>query len=141
MKGSGPRLKIKTLQQQDETLRKIEYQAARHDKKRAKRKTEADLMMECILTDLVSKKGGYWLAEFAFYPGRKFRFDYAVHGSLIGIEIEGAVWTSGRHTRGAGYVADMEKYNLAALQGWRVFRFTPSQVLRGTAAATLRLVL
>ncbi|UQO04943.1 hypothetical protein L0Z13_11335 [Burkholderia multivorans] len=43
-------------------------------------------------------------------------------------EIEGGVWTGGRHTRGAGFESDAHKYNLAALDGWRVFRFTGAMV-------------
>ena len=46
------------------------------------------------------------------------------------MEIEGGVWSGGRHTRGIGFVKDMEKYNAAASLGWRVFRFTPQQVRR-----------
>ena len=59
----------------------------------------------------------------------------------VGIEIEGGAWTQGRHTRGKGFIADMEKYNHAALLGWRVLRFTPQQVLDGTAIAFIKKVL
>jgi hypothetical protein len=44
------------------------------------------------------------------------------------IEIEGAVWTGGRHTRGAGYIKDCEKYNEAAFNGWAVIRLTGSDI-------------
>ena len=30
---------------------------------------------------------------------------------------------AGRHTWGAGFLADMEKYNTATMQGYRVLRF------------------
>jgi hypothetical protein len=46
----------------------------------------------------------------------------------VAIEIEGGVWTGGRHTRGSGFVADCEKYNAAAMAGWTVFRLTAEQV-------------
>lgn len=67
--------------------------------------------------------------EFKFLNNRKFRFDFACLDKKIAIEIEGATWTKGRHTRGAGYSNDCEKYNLAQLNGWQVFRFT-SDMLR-----------
>lgn len=59
----------------------------------------------------------------------------------IAIEIEGGAWTRGRHTRGAGFIRDMEKYNHAALLGWRVLRFTPQDVLTGKAIAFIKRVL
>ena len=48
----------------------------------------------------------------------------------MAMEVEGGVWTGGRHTRGSGFCSDMEKYNTATEMGWRVFRFTPQQVRR-----------
>lgn len=66
--------------------------------------------------------------EFKFMDKRKFRFDFAWIDEKLAVEIEGGVWIQGRHTRGSGYVKDMEKYNLAAEAGWRVLRFTPQQI-------------
>ena len=43
------------------------------------------------------------------------------------------MWTNGRHTRGAGFLKDMEKYNEAALRGWHLLRVTPDMVQDGTA--------
>ena len=75
--------------------------------------------------------------EHRFAPPRRWRFDLAFPDRKLAIEIEGGAFTRGRHTRGAGFVKDMEKYNAAVLLGWRVLRFTPDQVLDGTARATL----
>lgn len=72
-------------------------------------------------------------AEWIFYPKRRWRFDYAWLKPKIAVEIEGAVWVQGRHTRGSGFVKDMEKYNAAGSIGWRVFRFTPKQLKTGEA--------
>jgi very-short-patch-repair endonuclease len=66
--------------------------------------------------------------HFALNYGRKWRFDYAILDHKIAIEIEGGVWIGGRHTRGSGFVKDMEKYNKAAVIGWRVLRFTPQEI-------------
>jgi very-short-patch-repair endonuclease len=65
------------------------------------------------------------VAEFRFHPDRKWRADFAIPSAKILIEIDGGVWSGGRHTRGAGFVGDMEKLNAAAVLGYRVLRFQP----------------
>lgn len=72
-------------------------------------------------------------SEFKFCEDRRWRFDFCFPEEMVGVEIEGAVWTSGRHTRGSGYVKDMEKYNTAALLGYRVLRFSTEMVNSGIA--------
>ena len=106
--------------------------------------TEADILMWLHLKEL--RREFVQTREFRFCPPRKWRFDYAVYrlsklSQRIGIEIEGGSFTQGRHTRGVGFINDMEKYNYAALLGWRVLRFTPQQVLKGEAIAFIRKVL
>ena len=77
-------------------------------------------------------------AEYKFLDKRRFRFDFAWPERMIAIEIEGGIWITGRHTRGAGYSRDMEKYNLAGLHGWGVYRFTPQDVYKGVALAFIK---
>jgi len=60
--------------------------------------------------------------ELVFHPKRKWRFDYAWPDQKVALEIEGGVYTRGRHTRGKGYENDMRKYNAALLLGWKVLR-------------------
>ncbi len=79
--------------------------------------------------------------EYRFHPTRKWRFDAAIPALKIAIEIEGGVWTNGRHTRGSGAIADMEKYNEAAKLGWFVYRFHSNAVKNGNAVQFLRGVL
>lgn len=67
--------------------------------------------------------------EYRFDKVRKWRFDYANEEKKLAIECEGGVWTGGRHTRGKGYMGDMEKYNAASLQGWTLIRRTPDQLI------------
>lgn len=64
------------------------------------------------------------MKEHRFHPERKWRFDYAIPDLKIAVEVDGAVWTGGRHNRAAGYIADMEKLNTAASMDWLVLRFT-----------------
>lgn len=65
--------------------------------------------------------------ELQFHPGRKWRFDYAFPSRKIAIEIDGAIWTLGRHNRPRGYLNDMEKLNTAASMGWLVLRFSTDE--------------
>ena len=67
--------------------------------------------------------------EYRFHPTRKWRFDYAVPASRVALEVEGGVWTGGRHTSPQGFLADIEKYNAAALLGWTVVRTTPDRLM------------
>jgi very-short-patch-repair endonuclease len=62
--------------------------------------------------------------EHQFHAKRKWRFDMAIPSLKLAIEIEGAVYSNGRHTRGSGFLKDIEKYNQAALLGWTLLRFT-----------------
>jgi len=106
-----------------------------------KRESEASILLWQHLGELHC----WHKAEFQFAPPRMWRFDFAIAsgkpGGVYAIEIEGGAFTQGRHTRGAGFVKDMEKYNYAALKGWRLLRFTPQQVLKGEAIAFIKRVL
>ena len=79
--------------------------------------------------------------EFRFDPERRWRFDVALPPQLIAVEIEGGIWSGGRHTRPRGYLADLEKYNRAAELHWRVLRFSTAHALDGTAATAVLLAL
>lgn len=71
--------------------------------------------------------------EYKFHPKRKWRADFLITGTKILIEVEGGIWSGGRHTRGKGYIGDMEKYNSAAMMGFTVLRFSTEQVKAGVA--------
>jgi hypothetical protein len=73
-----------------------------------------------------------YVREFVFAPPRKFRLDFFFSPD-VACEIDGAIWTGGRHSRGAGVMADCEKYAMAAAKGIRVVRVTPQHVKDGRA--------
>ena len=66
--------------------------------------------------------------EYMFHPVRKWRFDYAIPEHKVALEVEGGIWTKGRHTRPQGFLGDIEKYNAGTLLGWRIFRVTPDEL-------------
>jgi hypothetical protein len=86
-----------------------------------KKAAKADPRLSLLRTIL----GADWEAEVRFDLLRRWRFDYASEARKIAIEIEGGVYSRGRHTRPTGFLNDIEKYNAATLQGWRVLRCTP----------------
>ena len=88
---------------------------------------EEDFALQCRIYSILPER------EFKFHPKRKWRFDFAFPDVKIAVEIEGGVWSGGRHTRAGGFTKDCEKYNAAALLGWRVFRFTSDMVTSGNA--------
>lgn len=79
--------------------------------------------------------------EYRFAPPRRYRADFAYPERKLLIEVEGGVWTRGRHTRGKGFTNDCEKYNLAALNGWNILRFTAEQIQTGMAVSTIEQML
>lgn len=69
------------------------------------------------------------ISEYRFHPVRKWRIDWAWPEIKLAIELEGGVWTShSRHTRGSGFVKDMEKYNAMTELGWHLLRYEPSRI-------------
>ena len=82
--------------------------------------------------------------EVVFCHGRKWAFDwlfrlpmpgamdgiYEVH---VAVEIQGGLFSGGRHTRGAALLAEYEKLNTAQIMGYKVLLFTPQQVKSGEA--------
>lgn len=78
--------------------------------------------------------------EFRFHPVRKWRADFAHIPSRTLIEIEGGIYVNGRHNRGAGFAADLEKYMEAALAGWRVIRLGPNELTADCIARLVSLV-
>ena len=71
--------------------------------------------------------------EFKFHPTRKWRADFHLKDKKILVEVEGGIWSNGRHTRGKGYLGDLDKYNAATMMGYQVIRFSTEQVKSGKA--------
>lgn len=76
--------------------------------------------------------------EFRFHPERRWKADFRIDGYPILVEVEGGVYSNGRHTRGEGYSSDCEKYSTAAVMGWIVIRGTTDQVKKGLVIEWIR---
>lgn len=79
--------------------------------------------------------------EYAFAKdiGRKWQFDFLFEG-CVALEVEGlaAGGSEGRHQKIGGWIADMEKYNEAAIMGYVLIRCTTGDIKSGKVFATIR---
>ena len=71
--------------------------------------------------------------EYRFAPPRRWRFDFLWRDLMLAVECEGGIYSRGRHVRPGGFRKDAEKYNAAAMLGYRVLRFTAREIEDGTA--------
>lgn len=67
--------------------------------------------------------------EYKFHPTRKFRFDFCLVDKKVAIEYNGIMGDKSRHTTISGYSNDMNKINIAVVNGWRVLQYTPLNYL------------
>ena len=75
--------------------------------------------------------------EFQFAPPRKWRFDWCWPESKLALEVQGGIFSAGRHVRGAALVKEYEKLTEAAILGWRVLFVTTKQIDDGSVFAIL----
>jgi len=106
-----------------------------NDKTYEKKKKAAQTKKSPQITDVFTvicktDIGVTCVKELKFHPVRKWRFDYAIPDYKVALEVEGGVWSGGRHTSSKGFLGDMEKYNTATLMGWKVLRTTPDELYR-----------
>ena len=72
--------------------------------------------------------------QYKFHPSRKWRMDFfwkLREDCALCVEIQGGIYANGRHSRGAGYEKDMEKWNEAVLMGYDLFIFGPTHIKNG----------
>ncbi len=75
--------------------------------------------------------------EYRFHPRRRWRFDFAWPRYMLAVEVDGGIYSRGRHVRGGGFERDAEKRNAAVIAGWRVLHFTPRLVRSGAAVQAI----
>lgn len=114
-----------TAQLREHRARLIDRQAARQ--KRIATTDKVDLFCRlCEISGLPEP-----VREYRFHDRRKWRIDYyfETNGKRVALEVEGGVWTRGRHTRGVGFLGDMEKYNAISAAGIILLRTTPDKLM------------
>jgi hypothetical protein len=79
--------------------------------------------------------------EYKFHPTRRWRFDIAWPELMLAVEVEGGTWINGRHSRGSGMEADLEKYGEAMKLGWNVYRCSSGMIKSGKAVETIELLI
>ena len=73
------------------------------------------------------------LREYRFAPPRRWRCDFVWVQEKLIVEVEGGVYTNGRHITPKGFTNDCEKYNEAQLIGFCLLRVTTEHVKSGRA--------
>lgn len=91
-----------------------------------------ELLFQIRATKLPAPMLEYRFAAHYATP-RQWRFDLCWPECKLAVEVEGGIFVQGRHGRGAGMLADMEKYNAALLNGWRVLRVAAQHINKGIA--------
>lgn len=79
--------------------------------------------------------------EYRFDDTRKWRFDICFPESRVAVEVQGGLFSGGRHVRGAALLREYEKLNAAAIAGWCVLLVTPTQVEDGECLELVRAAL
>ena len=75
--------------------------------------------------------------EYRFHPTRRWRLDFAWPELKFACEVEGGIYTGGRHVRPKGFEADLEKYGEAMKLGWDVYRCSARMVRTGEAVGMI----
>lgn len=109
--------------------------------KREEAKARRELLEALMLHQLKALKLDTGMVrEFKFCDSRLWRADFAWPNaaSPLLVEVDGGVYSGGRHTRPAGFEADCEKTAMAAVMGYRVIRATGKHVRSGMAVEWIK---
>lgn len=93
-----------------------------------------------MLAMQLDEAGIAYSREFKFAPRRKWRADFLMLecNSPCLVEVNGGIWTNGRHTRGAALQDEYRKISEAGILGYRILIVTPQDVKDGSALALIK---
>lgn len=124
-------------------ITKAQKAAKRAAFQKAKEQHRREFRAWCRANGLPKAWPEYYFAKETHH--RDWRFDWAwtdVDGTGgVALEIEGGIHSNGRHVRGKGYEADMEKYSVATTLGWRLIRVTWGALYSDATLEKLRALL
>ena len=82
------------------------------------------LVLEREFSDIDAWEKDYQERHSKSKRSKRYRLDFAHLSSKTGVEIQGGVYSRGRHVTGSGYERDCRKYNLAYTSHWTIFLLT-----------------
>lgn len=96
-----------------------------------------------MFVDKLAKHGIACKPEFIFHETRKWRIDFYIehNGKKLAVEVEGGIWSDGRHTRGSGFIKDMQKYNELTKYGIYLYRVEPKKLFNLTVMEDILTIL
>lgn len=74
--------------------------------------------------------------QYRFHPTRKWRADFAMLNEQrkgLMVEVQGGIYSGGRHTRGDAIEDECEKFAYAIMLHWYVMPITAKQIANGSA--------
>ncbi len=101
------------------------------------KKIKIPKLAKIIIESVFSSLKLCFIKEFQFHPIRQWRADYFLPDLKLLIELEGGVFgfgkkngTLGGHNRGKGYIQNLEKYNAATIEGYKLLRYANVEIER-----------
>lgn len=73
-----------------------------------------------------------------FVPGRQYRWDRCWKAEMVAVEVQGAIYANGAHSRGSGVQRDCVKHSIGAALGWRLLPITEAMLDDGSAIDLIR---
>jgi hypothetical protein len=98
-----------------------EYQALVKSAKKQKDK-ERIKRIHSQFTDWLTLNKIAFVKEYKFCKERKWKIDYYLPDLNAAIEVEGGVWSGGRHINPKGFLNDIDKYNAITMAKIQLLR-------------------
>jgi hypothetical protein len=98
-----------------------EYQALVKSAKKQKDK-ERIKRIHSQFTDWLTLNKIAFVKEYKFCKERKWKIDYYLPDLNAAIEVEGGVWSGGRHINPKGFLNDIDKYNAITMAQIQLLR-------------------